>query len=151
MKYFRMAYDAQMAGDLDKAVILYKKSLEIEPTSEGYTFLGWTFSFMGKLKKAVDYCHKAIAIDPDFGNPYNDIGVYLLQMGKYDKAIPWFDKAKRACRYETPEYAYCNLGKVYELQGLWPLAMQEYQKALQVRDKYLPARTALMQLQAKLN
>ncbi|NIR48761.1 tetratricopeptide repeat protein [candidate division KSB1 bacterium] len=151
MKYFKKAYQLQMEGQFQRAVILYKKSLEIEPTAEAHTFLGWTYSFMGKLKEAIEECHKAISVDPDFGNPYNDIGAYYLQLGEFDEAIPWFERAKRAKRYETPEFAYCNLGKVYELKGLWPLAMEEYIKALQLRPEYAPARIALMKLQAKLN
>ncbi|MFQ5823380.1 MAG: tetratricopeptide repeat protein [bacterium] len=49
LKFFQIAYEFQMQGKLDKAVIYYKKSLEIEPTAEAYTLLGWTYSFMGKL------------------------------------------------------------------------------------------------------
>lgn len=150
-KYFRMAYEFQMQGELDKAVIYYKKSLEIEPSAEAYTFLGWTYSFMGKLLEAIEECHKAIAVDPDFGNPYNDIGAYLLQMGRFDEAIPWLEKAKKAKRYENPEFPYCNLGRIYELKGLWPLAMEQYKKALKIRSDYMPARIALSRLQAYLN
>ncbi|MFQ5676825.1 MAG: tetratricopeptide repeat protein, partial [bacterium] len=106
LKYFAMAYDFQMRGELEKAILHYKKSLEIEQTAEGHTFLGWAYSFMGKLAEAIDECHKAIAVDPDFGNPYNDIGAYYLQMGKIDEAIPWLEKAKNAKRYESPEFAY---------------------------------------------
>ena len=36
---------------------------------------------------------KAIAIDSDFGNPYNDIGASLIQLGEHDAAIPWLEKA----------------------------------------------------------
>ncbi|NIO09761.1 MAG: tetratricopeptide repeat protein, partial [Deltaproteobacteria bacterium] len=44
------------------------------PTAEAYTFLGWTYSFMGQLNEAIEECQRAITLDPDFGNPYNDIG-----------------------------------------------------------------------------
>ncbi len=150
-KYFKRAYELQMAGELDQAVLLYKKSLEIEPSAEAHTFLGWTYSFMGRIEEAIEECHKAIAVDPDFGNPYNDIGAYLLQIGRIDEAIPWLEKAKRARRYENPEFAYCNLGRAYELKGLWPLALEEYEKALQVRPGYAPALIALQRLEACLN
>ncbi|MFQ5604237.1 MAG: tetratricopeptide repeat protein [bacterium] len=151
MKYFKMAYEFQMEGNLEQAIIHYKKSLEIEPTAEAYTFLGWTYSFMGRLEEAIDECHKAIAIDPDFGNPYNDIGAYLLQIGKFDQAIGWFEKAKKAKRYENPEFAYCNLGRVFELKCMWPQAMEEYKKALKILKDYTPAKIALKKLEAKLN
>lgn len=151
LKYFEIAYNHQMQGELKQAVIYYKKSLEIEQTAEAYTFLGWTYSFMGKLEDAIDEYHKAIVIDPDFGNPYNDIGAYLLQMRRIDDALPWFQKAKKAARYANPEFAYCNLAKVYELQGLWPLAVVEYEKALEIRPDYQQASDALARLEVNLN
>jgi tetratricopeptide (TPR) repeat protein len=90
------AYRHQMQADLDGAIELYRESIDAYPTAEAYTFLGWTLSFQGKLDEATEKCFRAIEIDPDFGNPYNDIGVYLMQQNKLDEAIPWLEKAKRA-------------------------------------------------------
>lgn len=151
MKFFQMGYQSQMDGKFEIAVYYYKKSLLIEDTAEGHTFLGWTYSFMGKFEDAIKECKRAINIDPDFGNPYNDIGSYLLQLKRYDEAIPWLEKAKKATRYETPEYAYCNLGRVFELKRLWPLAIKEYENALKINPEYSPASTALQELLARLN
>jgi len=151
MKYFKLGYQCQMRGDLEEAVRHYKRSLEIESSAEGHTFLGWAYSFMGRLDEAIDECRRAIAIDPEFGNPYNDIGAYLLQSGAVDEAIPWLEKARTAPRYENPEYAWCNLGKAYELKGLWPLAREAYQQALEIRGDYLPATAALDRVEVKLN
>ena len=151
LKYFKLAYECQMRGELQQAITYYKKSLEIEPTAEAHTFLGWTYSFMERLEEAIAECHKAIAIDPEFGNPYNDIGAYYIQMGKFDEAIPWLEKAKHAKRYENPEFPHCNLGRIYEQKGYWPLALQEYREALRIRPDYAPARVALQELEARLN
>jgi hypothetical protein len=51
------------------------------------------------LEEGTEECLRAIAIDPEFGNPYNDIGVYLMQRDKLDESIPWFEKAKQAKRF----------------------------------------------------
>lgn len=75
---FNEAYEAQMAGDYDAAIKLYKESIELFPTAEAYTFLGWTYSFRGEYDLAIAECLAAIAVDADFGNPYNDIGSYLI-------------------------------------------------------------------------
>ena len=56
-----------------------KASLELHPTAEAHTFLGWTYHFQGKLDEAIAQCRTAIDIDPEFGNPYNDIGAYLIE------------------------------------------------------------------------
>ena len=90
------AYRRQMKGELDDAIELYRRSIEMCPTAEAHTFLGWTLSFQGRLEEATEQCLRAIDIDPEFGNPYNDIGVYLMQQGKLDEAIPWLQKTKQA-------------------------------------------------------
>ena len=43
--------------------------------------------------KATAECLRAIEIDPHFGNPYNDIGDYLMQQGKLEEAIPWLRRS----------------------------------------------------------
>lgn len=48
-----------------------------------------------RLDEALAECKRAIACDPDFGSPYNDIGGYLMEMGRDDEAIPWLEQAKR--------------------------------------------------------
>ena len=90
------AYQAQMEGDYDRAVELYKASLELHPTAEAHTFLGWAYHFQGKLDEAIEQCRTAIDIDPEFGNPYNDIGAYLIELHRYDDAIPWLERAIEA-------------------------------------------------------
>lgn len=151
LRDFKEAYQAQMRGDLDEAVDLYKRSLEAYPTAEAHTFLGWTYSFMGLTDDAIAECHRAIEVDPDFGNPYNDIGAYLIEKGEYYSAIPWLVKGKHAARYEAYFYPYFNLGRVYEALRRPMEAMREYQAAVDLNQKYELAVRALRRLQGTLN
>ncbi|MDZ7343260.1 MAG: tetratricopeptide repeat protein [candidate division KSB1 bacterium] len=151
MRFFNMAYEFQMQGHLEQAIAYYKKSLEAEPTAEAHTFLGWVYSMQGRLEEAIAECHRAISLDPDYGNPYNDIGVYLMQSGKLDEAMPWFKRAMEVLRYENPEFPHANLAIVYEMKGLWPLALEEYERALALRPDYKVALIGVMRLRANLN
>jgi len=148
---FQQAYERQMKGELEEAVALYKKSIEAHPTAEAYTFLGWTYSFMGRIEDAIEECHNAIAQDPDFGNPYNDIGAYLIEKGELDEAIVWFQKALLARRYESPAFPHLNLGRVYERKGQWTEAIDSYKKSLALNPQYALARKALGRLISSLN
>jgi tetratricopeptide (TPR) repeat protein len=148
---WREAYRLQMAGDLDTAIETYRRSLAVWPTAEAHTFLGWAMSFQGRLEEAIDACHRAIAVDPDFGNPYNDIGVYLMQQDKLDEAIPWLEKAKEARRYEPRHFPYMNLGRVYVKQGKWWRALRELESAVRVAPADAAARRALHELRGRLN
>src|SRR5439155_4304594 len=98
------AYQAQMEGDYDRAIELYRFSLEMHPTAEAHTFLGWTYHFQGRVDEAIAECKRAIKIDPDFGNPYNDIGAYLIEQNRFDEAIPWLERATEARRYRSEEH-----------------------------------------------
>jgi tetratricopeptide (TPR) repeat protein len=148
---FQSAFHAQMNGELDTAVALYKRSIELYPTAEAHTFLGWTYSFQGSLDDAIAECKKAIEVDPDFGNPYNDIGAYLIELGRLDDAIPWLEKASRAPRYEAPHYPHFNLGRVYVAKEMYNRAIEEFTNALGLRPDYDLARKAVDALKLKLN
>ena len=151
LELWREAYRLQMAGDLDAAIETYRRSLAVQPTAEAHTFLGWAMSFQGRLDEAIEACHRAIAIDPEFGNPYNDIGVYLMQQDKLDEAIPWLEKAKHARRYEPRHFPYMNLGRVYVKQGKWWQALRELETAVRVAPTDGAANRALHELRARLN
>src|SRR6202521_3550 len=110
---FQEAFAAQMEGDYDRAVELYLGSLDLHPTAEAYTFLGWTYRYQGKIEEAIAECKKAIQIDPEFGNPYNDIGAYLIEKGEYDEALSWLERALQSRRYESYHYPHYNLGRAY--------------------------------------
>jgi tetratricopeptide (TPR) repeat protein len=148
---FQRAYEHQMRGDLQTAISLYKASIDTFPTAEAYTFLGWTYSFQGRYEEAILECQKAILADPDLGNPYNDIGVYLTERGRYDEAIPYLLRAMGARRYEAIHYPHFNLGRAFEKKGRWPEAVQEYEEALRIDPEFLPAERALARLRALLN
>jgi len=148
---WRAAYRYQMEGNLDRAIEHYQRSVAVHPTAEAHTFLGWSMSFQGRFAEATAECLRAIEIDPDFGNPYNDIGVYLMQQGKLDEAIPWLGKAKQARRYEPRQFPFMNLGRVYLKQGRWWDALREFEGAVQAAPGDMHAAKTLHQLRGQLN
>ena len=125
---------------------LYLGSLALFPTSEGHTFLGWTYSFKGDLERAIAECKAAIETDPSFGNPYNDIGAYLIELERVDDAIPWLKKALESSRYACYFYAHTNLARVYALRGQTHLARKHLEEALKVNPEYEPASEMLRRL-----
>ncbi len=151
LKLFERAYECQLAGDLDGAVHLYQASLAEAPTAEAHTFLGWVYSFRGRYAEAIAECERAIMVDPTFGNPYNDIGCYLIELGREDEAIPWLKRAMEAPRYEAPQFPHVNLARIYEKKGMVLEAVAEYGRALEKMPGYLPALAALRRLQQRVN
>ena len=132
-------YVRHVMGLYEPAIEAYRGSIAIHPTAEAHTFLGWTYSYQGKVKEAIAECEIAIRIDPEFGNPYNDIGVYLLELGQIDEAAPWFRKAIAAKRYCCYQFAHANLGRVLLAQGKIEDARSAFERALEYDPEYLPA------------
>src|SRR5215212_3889067 len=148
---FNAAYEAQMAQDYEAAIRLYKQSIEIFPTAEAYTFLGWVYSFKGEYDLAIAECLAAIAVDSTFGNPYNDIGSYLIAKGNFYDCVRWFKLAMKAPRYEARAYPHFNLAFVYEKRKKLLEAAKHYGLAVEQQSNYLQAYVALRKLQGRLN
>jgi tetratricopeptide (TPR) repeat protein len=145
------AYQYQVGGDYDMAVELYKRSLDLHPTAEAYTYLGWTYRYQGKLDEAIAECKKAIQIDPEFGNPYNDIGAYLIEKGEYDEALRWLERALHTRRYESYHFPHYNLGRAYMAKELYGKARHHFQEALRIVPDYAPAKEGLEKVRRKLH
>lgn len=135
-EHFARAYELQMHGKLNEALAEYGLSIQSHPTAEAHTFYGWTLSFMGRPEEAIEACKRAIATDPDFGNPYNDIGAYLLQLGRPEEAIPWLEKATRARRYDPVHFPHANAGRAWEMLDESEKAIACYRRALSIEPGY---------------
>src|SRR5436309_3251478 len=143
---FQAAYILQSAGELERSADAYERSIRLEPTAEAHTFHGWALSFMGRYDDAIEECKRAIDVDPSFGNPYNDIGAYLIEVGRLDEAIPWLERAIAAPRYCCYFYAYTNLARVYLQKGLREKARKALRQALEVNPEYEPAQELLRRI-----
>jgi Tfp pilus assembly protein PilF len=132
-------YVLHQLGEYERAVEAYRASIADRPTAEAHTFLGWSLSYLGRIDEAIVQCKIAIQLDPDFGNPYNDIGVYLLERGQMAEAIPWLEKAIASKRYCCYQFPHANLGRILLMQGRVEDARRAFQRALEYDPHYLPA------------
>lgn len=148
-KLFAWAYIHQFGGDIEDAITLYTQSIREFPTAEAYTFLAWAHSFAGDVQGAVRFCRRAIAVDPGFGNPYNDLGAYLLDMNRPREALTWLDQAASAERYDSPHFAHCNRGRALLRLGRLEEARNAFRRALMISPGYEPARRGLEHLDAR--
>ena len=146
---WQQGYALHLIGRYQLATEFFRKSIEIQPTAEAHTFLGWSLSYLGQIEEAIDECKAAIALDPDYGNPYNDIGVYLIDLGRPEEAIPWLEKATRAKRYCCYQFPHFNLGRVFLMQDRMDDARRSFERALEYEPDYLPAEQALEYIRAQ--
>src|SRR4030095_7617694 len=136
---FQEAYEAQLAENYEQAIELYKQSIETYPTAEAHTFLGWVYSFQQRYDEAIAECLQAIRVDETLGNPYNDIGSYLLAQGDSYGSVRWFKRALLAPRYESYAFPHFNLGRVYETRHRFLEAARHYGLALEQKPDFKEA------------
>jgi len=140
---WQRGYVAHLRGDYARAIEQFRESIAARPSAEAHTYLGWSLSHLGRLEEAIAECKTAIRLDPDFGNPYNDIGVYLIGLGRMDEALPWLEKAIRSKRYCCYQFAHFNLGRVLLEKGRLAEAQRSFERALEIDPDYELARQAL--------
>jgi len=150
-EHFERGYEEQMAGRIDAAIESYRRSIAIHPSAEAHTFLGWALSHQGRHEDAIAECRRAIAVDPTYGNPYNDIGAYLIELGREDEAVPWLERAKAAPRYEPRHFPYFNLARIYVRRHKVHEAIRELEGAIAIEPRYTAARRELHRLIGLLN
>ncbi len=151
LKLFQRAYECQRRGELEGAVRLYQASIAEHPTAEAHTFLGWVYALERRFDDAIAECKRAIAVDPTFGNAYNDIGAYLVELGQEDDALPWFERAIEAPRYEARYFPYLNLAKIHERRGEVTRALEIVTRATEACPDAPAVVSALRRLQARVN
>jgi Tfp pilus assembly protein PilF len=150
-RYFQQGYEAQMQGRLEEAVAHYQRSIALHPTAEAHTFLGWAYSHQGRTDDAIEQCKIAISVDPDFGNPYNDIGAYLIELGREEEAVDWLERAKQAPRYEPRHFPYFNRARIHVKRHEVREAIRELERAVELEPRYAIARRELHRLRGLLN
>jgi tetratricopeptide (TPR) repeat protein len=149
--YSRLGYAHAMNGQLREAHELYRKSLATHETAEAYTRMGFVYNLSGDYDTAIELCKRAIILDPDYGNPYNDIGAYLIYQGRYDEAVPWLELAIGASRYVERHFPYYNLGRIYERVGQYREAIQNFRECVRLAPDHRNAVVALDHLLAWMN
>src|SRR6266545_8033919 len=128
---FHQAYEAQLAENYEQAIELYKRSIETYPTAEAHTFLGWVYSLQNRYDEGIAECLEAIRVDETLGNPYNDIGSYLLAKGDSYGCVRWFKRALFAPRYDSYAFPHFNLARVYERRRRYLEAARHYGRAVE--------------------
>jgi tetratricopeptide (TPR) repeat protein len=88
---------------------------------------------LGDTQKAIELCQEALALDCECSCAYNDIGFYLVALGRADEAIVWFKRAIASKRGEEPrQIPHINLGKLYLERRDYDQALHHFEEALRL-------------------
>lgn len=135
--------------DYPAAIARYRSALRLHPTARTHTYLAWSLSRLGRYRAAVRHCRRAIELDPGYPNAYNDLGSYLIDLGRPADAIPWLKRAAQFTDYCCPHYVHYQLGRAMLLQARVEDARRELETALSIRPNYTAARRLLRSIAAR--
>lgn len=145
---FREGYKLHMSGHVEEALTFYRKSIARRPSAEAHTLYGEALHMLGDTDAALRQCREAIDLDPGFGNPWNDIGAFLMERGAFEEAEFYLLRATEAERYDTPHRPWLLLARVYVGLGRPSRAAYALQQAILHNPIDVNAREMLKELLA---
>jgi len=81
------------SGNLDGAAAAFEKSLALAPTAPAEIGLATVARKLGDAPRAIEALRRAVALDPEDADSWNELGALLLQSDEVDPAIEAFERA----------------------------------------------------------
>lgn len=99
-----------------------------DTSAENLYHLGRYYHRKTSYANAIAAYQKALAVNPDYVEAHNGLGVVYSSQGQYDLALEHFHKAIELTPSAT--YLYNNLGYAYLIQGHYSEAVVAFQEAI---------------------
>lgn len=136
--YFDRAGYYHMSGDYNRAIAMYKKSIEFNRRDgKARNNLGNAYRDTGLYGEALKEYERALKISPYSVEAHNNLGILYVNIGLYDEAIKEYMLAIEI----NPNLAgvHNNLGNTYRKKGLYDKALREYQEAVNLDPRFVDA------------
>ena len=127
-----------LLGLLSSASLACKTAAPIHPRAIEHNQYCAQYIAQNELEKAETRCNLALEFNPDYPEPYCNLGLIALKRNQMDKAKDLFIKAIHL-NQDFAE-AHNDLGFVFLQQGSFGKAHDEFQRALKVNPDYVEAR-----------
>ena len=129
---------ALSAGRPDVAVPLLRKAVQLGPEDAGpHFYLGAALGQLAQhtrdpevIGEALQECHLAVALDPDFFNARNEIGITLSNVGRHEEAEQAFAAAAPSC--ESYQHHHFTRGQNLLVLSRWQEAKECFESALRL-------------------
>jgi adenylate cyclase len=114
---------------MGQAIGFAKKAIALGTVS-GHAMLGWLYSLIGQIDKALTECRVAIDLVPNSATVRTWYGAVLTKAGQYDKAIQELEQAVRRDPM-AGTWVLRYLGGAYSLKGRHEEAISTLKRAIQ--------------------
>jgi Tfp pilus assembly protein PilF len=128
-------------NNIQPAFVEFQKALELNPDDKE-TLNAIGVIYLLKLEdypRAIEFLQKALRLDRNYSEAWNNLGVAYERTGKYNEAVEAYKAALLNTFYRNPEKALNNLGRVYYRTRRYDDAIDAYKEAIKrVSDFSLP-------------
>ncbi|MBU1238647.1 tetratricopeptide repeat protein [Myxococcota bacterium] len=149
--------EAYTNGDYETAEKLLLRVVEIRDNmADVQNMLGVIYSQTGRVEEAKKYFERAIIINPGYTDAALNLSVTYNELGKYDEARKVYTRAMLHSRSQPQELdpfirgklanMHADLGEVYRELGMFPEAVHEYQRSLELAGSFIDLRTRLAEI-----
>jgi Tfp pilus assembly protein PilF len=123
-------------NDVDNAVKSFNKTLSLDAKYYlAWNALGLAHSMRGRLDEAAKAYQKCLEVNPQFTEAHNNLGTVYQEMNRLDLAEEQFRIVLADPVYQNRELAYFNLARLYVVQNHLDLALDNVQKAIQLKPR----------------
>jgi len=137
-EYFKEAVTFQGRGQIDEAIMLYQKAIEIKPDYDmAYYNLGNIFREKGNSNDAESCYQKTLQINPNHEWAHFNLGIISKEKGQLTKAIDHYRKTLQL--NPNIEEAHFNLGIIFQEKGQLDESIACNYNALQLHPYYAEA------------
>jgi len=139
--HFKMGVSHLNENNVQPAFVEFQKAYELNPEDkEVLNAIGIIYLLKFEdYPKAIDFFQKAIAVDKDFSEAYNNLGFAYEKVKRFNDAIDAYNKALSNLLYRTPEKAYYNLGRTYYRIGKYDEAINAHKEAIRRAIDFYPS------------
>lgn len=150
--HYNLGIVLQQQGKFKEAIASCTEAIKLLPIAECYVNLGNAY-FESRnygedspkaVAEAITAFTKALALNPDFAEAYNNLGLAKREQGKLDDAAAAYRKAIAV----NPNHiaAYRNLAFILDQQSKYDESLSCHEWALRLQCEHLPAASAVKRL-----
>jgi len=141
--YIEADYSNAIEKDPQKQLRILKDIVRKFPREKrGHYELGRHYQDRKKLfDQAIEEYHKALDLDPEYGDAMNNLAYTYSDMGNFEKAIEYFEMY--ASVFPSDANPIDSMGEVYLRMGKLDEAEAKYKEVLEVKPDFFQAYTSL--------
>lgn len=123
-------------GQFQRAKYKLDKAIKFDPdNAHAYHYMAELYRRLKEFDKAGEYYEKALALAPNDTNIQNNYGVYLCELGHYERAYKHFQTIIDNPLYPARANAYENVGLCSLREGKLQKAEDSFKAALAINPK----------------